>query len=68
MTGRTPDLVDEAFRQYAINFGLPRAARLFREVGVPLSLALNAEFPQAQPAVWQTLRATVPMRRWWRMG
>jgi peptidoglycan/xylan/chitin deacetylase (PgdA/CDA1 family) len=60
MTGRAPDLVDEAFRQYAINFGLPRAARLFREMGIPLSLALNAQFPQAQPAVWQALRATVP--------
>lgn len=60
MRGRTPDLVDEAFRQYAINFGLPRAARLFREMGVPLSLALNAEFPQAQPVVWQALRAIVP--------
>lgn len=60
MTGRVPDLVDEAFRQYAINFGLPRAARLFKEMGVPLSLALNAQFPQAQPAVWQELRALVP--------
>ncbi|WP_246669290.1 MULTISPECIES: polysaccharide deacetylase [unclassified Bradyrhizobium] len=60
MTGRTPDLVDEGFRQYAINFGLPRTARLFKEMDVPLSLALNAQFPQAQPETWQVLRALVP--------
>ncbi len=60
MTGRTPDLVDEAFRQYAIEFGLPRAGRLFKEMGVPLSLALNAEFPQARPQIWKTLRALAP--------
>ena len=60
MTGRTPDLVDEGFRQYAINFGLPRTGRLFNEMGVPLSLALNAQFPQAQPEIWKTLRALVP--------
>lgn len=60
MTGRTPDLVDEGFRQYAINFGLPRTGRLFKETGVPLSLALNAQFPQAQPETWQALRALVP--------
>jgi allantoinase len=60
MTGRTPDLVDEGFRQYAINFGLPRTGRLFKEMGVPLSLALNAEFPQAQPGTWKALRTLVP--------
>lgn len=60
MTGRTPDLVDEGFREYAINFGLPRTARLFRGMGVPLSLALNAEFPKARPDIWATLRGLVP--------
>lgn len=60
MTGRTPDLVDEGFRQYAINFGLARTGRLFKEMDVPLSLALNAQFPQAQPETWQVLRALVP--------
>lgn len=60
MTGRTPDLVDEGFRQYAINFGLPRTGRLFKEMGVPLSLALNAQFPTEQPEIWKTLRALVP--------
>src|SRR6478752_6514402 len=60
MTGRTPDLVDEGFRQYAIDFGLPRTGRLFKEMNVPLSLALNAQFPQAQPETWQALRALVP--------
>lgn len=60
MTSRKPDLVDEGFRQYAINFGLPRAGRLFQEMGVPLSLALNAQFPTAQPQTWKTLRALVP--------
>src|SRR5260221_11876895 len=42
MNGRTPDVVDEAFRQYAINWGVPRIGRLFKEMGAPLSLALNA--------------------------
>lgn len=60
MTGRTPDLVDEGFRQYAINFGLPRTGRLFKEMGIPLSLALNAQFPTEQPEIWKTLRALVP--------
>ena len=60
MNGRTPDLVDEAFRQYAIEWGLPRVGRLFKETGVPLSLALNAQFPEQQPAVWKELRALVP--------
>jgi allantoinase len=60
MNGRSPDVVDEAFRQYAINFGLPRVGRLFNELHVPISLALNAQFPEQQPTVWKTLRALVP--------
>jgi peptidoglycan/xylan/chitin deacetylase (PgdA/CDA1 family) len=60
MGDRKPDLVDEAFRQYAINWGLPRAGRLFKEMGVPLSFALNAQFPEQNPEVWKTLRAAAP--------
>jgi len=60
MGDRKPDLVDEAFRQYAINWGVPRVGRLFREMGAPLSLALNAQFPGQNPEVWKTLRAAVP--------
>jgi allantoinase len=60
MNGRSPDVVDEAFRQYAINFGLNRVGRLFNSMKVPLSLALNAQFPGQQPAVWQELRRLVP--------
>jgi allantoinase len=60
MIGRKPDLVDEGFRQYAINLGLPRVGRVFKEMGVPLSLALNAEFSQAQPETWKALRTLVP--------
>src|SRR5262249_40316304 len=60
MNGRTPDVVDEAFRQYAINWGVPRVGRLFKEMGAPLSLALNAQFPEQNPAVWKALRASVP--------
>jgi peptidoglycan/xylan/chitin deacetylase (PgdA/CDA1 family) len=60
MNGRKPDIVDEAFRQYAINWGLPRVARLFNELKVPLSLALNAQFPEQQPAVWKALHDLVP--------
>src|SRR5262245_35713786 len=33
---RKPDVVDEAFRQYAIHWGLPRVARLFKAEGLPL--------------------------------
>ena len=60
MEGRDPDVVDEAFRQYAIEWGIPRAGRLFQQEGVPLSVALNAQFPQVHPGVWQQFRAMVP--------
>src|SRR5260370_34787455 len=49
MNGRTPDLVAEAFRQYAIEWGLPRVGRLVKAMGAPLSLALNAQFPEQNP-------------------
>src|SRR5215475_2186810 len=48
MNGRKPDIVDEAFRQYAINWGLPRVGHLFNELRIPLSLALNAQFLEQQ--------------------
>src|SRR6202011_5565694 len=55
---RNPDLVNEAFRQYAIDWGNPRVGRLFKELDVPLSLVLNAEFPRTHASVWKELRAT----------
>jgi allantoinase len=60
MAGRKPDVVDEAFRQYAIDWGVPRVGRLFKEMGVPLSIALNAQFPEQRPAAWKDLRGSVP--------
>ncbi len=60
MATRNPDLVDEAFRQYAVNFGIPRVGRLFKEQGVPLSIALNALFPGNHPELWKQFRALVP--------
>lgn len=60
MNGRKPDVVNEAFRQYAITWGLSRVARTFRDMAVPLSLALNAEFPEREPEIWKTLRHLVP--------
>src|SRR5215468_7079554 len=60
MNGRSPDLVDEAFRQYAINWGVPRVGRLFRDMDVPLSLALNAQFPDQNPQIWKELRGLAP--------
>jgi peptidoglycan/xylan/chitin deacetylase (PgdA/CDA1 family) len=60
MNGRTPDVVDEAFRQYAIEWGVPRVGRLFKDMKAPLSIALNAEFPEQHPEVWLEFRATVP--------
>jgi peptidoglycan/xylan/chitin deacetylase (PgdA/CDA1 family) len=57
---RNPDLVNEAFRQYGIDWGIARVGRLFRELGVPLSVALNAEFPGKYPSVWKEFRAAQP--------
>jgi len=33
MVTRNPDLVDEAFRQYAVHWGIPRVGRLFKDKG-----------------------------------
>ena len=60
MTARDPDVVDEGFRQYAIEWGVPRIGRLFNEEGMPLSIVLNALFPEKYPDVWKTFRSSVP--------
>jgi allantoinase len=60
LASRSPDLVNEAFRQYAIDWGIPRVGRLFRELDVPLSIVLNAEFPGTHASVWKEFRATQP--------
>jgi allantoinase len=60
MINRDPDLVDESFREYAINWGIERVGRLFKEQPQPLSLALNAQFPEQRAAVWKALRSLVP--------
>lgn len=60
MVDRKPDIVDESFRQYAIEWGVPRVGRLFKEQGLPLSIALNAQFPEQHPEVWKQFRALVP--------
>jgi peptidoglycan/xylan/chitin deacetylase (PgdA/CDA1 family) len=60
MKGRKPDIVDEAFRQYGIDWGLPRVARLFKELKVPLSLAVNAQFLEQRQSVWKILRDLLP--------
>lgn len=60
MVGRNPDIVDESFRQYAIEWGVPRVGRLFKEQSAPLSIALNAQFPEQHPEIWRQLRALVP--------
>ena len=57
---RSPDLVNEAFREYAIHWGIARVGRLFKELDVPLSIVLNAEFPDKYPSVWKEFRATQP--------
>src|SRR5262245_10375055 len=58
LAGRNPDLVNEAFRQYAIDWGIPRVGRLFKELDVPLSIVLNAEFPGRPASVWKEFRAS----------
>src|SRR6201988_1872827 len=57
---RNPDLVNEAFRQYAIDWGIPRVGRLFKELDVPLTVVLNAEFPAKHASVWKEFRAAQP--------
>ena len=60
LAARNPDLVNEAFRQYGIDWGIARVGRVFKELGVPLSIVLNAEFPGAHPSVWKEFRAVQP--------
>lgn len=60
MVARDPDVVDESFRQYAIEWGIPRVGRLFNEQGMPLSIALNALFPEKNPDVWKQFRSLMP--------
>src|SRR5262244_947649 len=60
LASRNPDLVNEAFRQYAIDWGIPRVGRLFKELDVPLTVVLNAEFPAKHASVWKEFRATQP--------
>jgi allantoinase len=60
LASRNPDLVNEAFRQYGNDWGVVRVGRLFKELGVPLSVALNAEFPDDYPSVWKEFRAAQP--------
>jgi len=60
MVARDPDVVDEAFRQYAVDWGIPRVGRLFDEQGMPLSIALNALFPETRPDLWKQFRSLVP--------
>ncbi len=60
LASRNPDLVNEAFRQYAITLGNLRVGRLFKELDVPLTIVLNAGFLRAYPSVWKEFRATHP--------
>jgi hypothetical protein len=60
MVPRNPDLVNEAFRQYAIDWGIPRIGRLFKELEVPLTIVLSAEFPGKYGSVWKEFRASQP--------
>ena len=60
LANRNPDLVNEAFRQYAIDWGITRVGRVFKELNVPLTIVLNAEFPDAHPSVWKEFRAIEP--------
>jgi len=60
MVTRNPDLVNEAFRQYAIDWGIARVGRLFRELNVPLTIVLSAEFPGKYGSVWKEFRASQP--------
>ena len=60
LAARHPDLVNEAFREYAIDWGVPRVGRLFKELNVPLTIVLNATFPGKHPSVWKDFRSMQP--------
>jgi peptidoglycan/xylan/chitin deacetylase (PgdA/CDA1 family) len=60
LANRNPDLVDEAFRQYGIDRGIPRVGRVFKELNVPLTIVLNSEFPATHPSVWKEFRTSAP--------
>jgi allantoinase len=60
LANRKPDLVNEAFRQYGIDWGIPRVGRVFKELNVPLTIVLNSEFPVAHPSAWKEFRASEP--------
>jgi allantoinase len=60
LASRNPDLVNENFREYSLSWGNLRVGRLFKELDVPLTIALNAEFPRAHPAIWKEFRALQP--------
>jgi allantoinase len=60
LASRTPDLVNENFRAYSQSWGNLRVGRLFKDLGVPLTVVLNAEFPRAHPSDWKDFRAVQP--------
>lgn len=60
LASRKPDLVNEAFRQYAIDWGIVRVGRLFKELDVPLTVAPNAEFVGKHPSIWKEFRSMLP--------
>jgi allantoinase len=60
MVSRKPDILNDSFRQYANEWGVPRVGSLFAEEGLPLSVALNAQYPVHYPGVWKQFRALVP--------
>jgi hypothetical protein len=60
LASRNPDLVNEAFRQYGVDWGVVRVGQLFKELDVPLTIVLNAEFPSKHPFVWSEFRASKP--------
>nr|WP_210330638.1 polysaccharide deacetylase [Methylocystis sp. L43] len=60
LASRKPDLVNEAFRQYAIDWGVVRVGRLFKELNVPLTIVVNAAFFGKHPSVWKEFRSMLP--------
>jgi allantoinase len=60
LASRNPDLVNEAFRQYGIDWGIVRVGRLFKELDVPLTIVLSSEFPGKYVSVWKEFRGSQP--------
>ena len=63
LASRNPDLVNEAFRQYAIDRGVARVGRLFKELDVPLTTCRTPNSQASIPRCGKSSARPSSMRR-----